>query len=72
MKTKATTRPWLSGHCNPSNPAHIHLQCRGSAAGLTATLVCACACHLARAAEPTLTPVPASERIEQMFAEGSW
>lgn len=49
-------RPFLSGHCNPSNPARIHGQCRGGYEGLA----CSCSCHV-----PEPDPVPAVDEQAQ-------
>lgn len=53
-------RPFLSGHCGPSNPAHIHAQCRGEYDGHVCTCV---GCH-AKPEPVDLTPgSPAWSRI---------
>lgn len=57
MPTK--TRPFRSGHCNPSNPDEIHAQCRGSYNGNP----CICAHHQ--------TPAPPDASSSQEIPGGA-
>lgn len=47
-------RPWLSGHCNASNPPKIHAQCKGGYARHDEWHPCSCFCHMA----PDPSPAP--------------
>lgn len=49
------SRPYLSGFCNPSNPADSHARC--GAHPRTDGVPCTCTCHSATA-EPAPTPAP--------------